>query len=66
MQALGPKFVFKGPFGLVELGLYYRAIKISPSRLVLKDKLVKFKVVFDFFSLNEFCIAIKMLRIIFI
>ena len=50
MQTLGPKFIFKGPFGLVELGLYYRAIKISPSRLVLKGKLVKFKVVFDFFS----------------
>ena len=66
MQALGPKFVLTGPLGLVELGLYYRAIKISPSRLVLKDKLVKFKVVFGFFSLNEFCIAIKMLRIIFI
>jgi len=63
---LGPKFVFMGLFGLVELELYYRAIKISPSRLVLKDRLVKFKGVFDFFSFNEFCIAIKMFRIIFI
>jgi len=52
----GLKFVFKGPFGLVELGLYYRAIKISPSGLVLKDKLVKFKVAFDFFLLVSFAL----------